>query len=63
MFPICQFYLRDGCSNPDCIFRHPASEQETVFCVNYARGFCAKGPKCTEKHLKCDASQRATIQQ
>lgn len=52
MLPVCQFFLKGECTNPDCIFRHPSGDLHKVFCVNYAYGFCPKGPKCTELHYK-----------
>ena len=61
MFPICQFYINRQCTNPDCIYRHPTTEKETLFCVDYARGFCAQGPKCSQKHDKFTADERRHI--
>jgi len=63
MLPICQFYIRGECTNGNCMFRHPTDEWDDVFCIAYARGFCARGESCTERHVKRGIKQRDNIQQ
>lgn len=50
--PICQFFVKGECNNSDCIFLHPTHERVDLYCIAYAKGFCAKGPSCAEYHDK-----------
>ena len=63
MLPICQFFIRGGCTNGDCMFRHPTNESDDVFCIAYARGFCPRGDSCTERHVQRTARDREHIGQ
>lgn len=57
LLPVCYFYTRGTCMNPNCQFRHPVGVEDTVFCVAYARGFCKLGPKCEKKHEQLSADE------
>lgn len=49
--PVCHFFIRNQCTNPDCPFLHP-NQTESVLCVSYARGFCKLGDKCPWQHKR-----------
>ena len=55
LWPICSFYVKGECLNADCVYRHelPPSLKKPA-CVDYAKGFCAKGPTCYYRHIKRD---------
>jgi hypothetical protein len=55
--PICKFFLQGKCTNDDCSFKHelPPSTTHVERCVDYATGFCARGPRCPLTHIKRSA--------
>lgn len=61
LLPICRFFLKGCCTNGDCKFRHPVSEQSDLYCVAYARGFCPRGAKCDERHIQHSEQERRNI--
>lgn len=54
LFPVCHFFNKEEgrCNNPDCVFRHPTTKDGDIICVAYARGFCERGEKCSDRHVK-----------
>jgi len=52
LMPICQFFIKDGCTNDNCQFKHekPHPKRKPP-CLAYDRGFCRMGPKCLEGHF------------
>jgi hypothetical protein len=57
--PICKFYLQGKCLNDECMYRHTlppsARGRHTSPCLDYATGFCARGPRCPQEHVRRDA--------
>ena len=53
LWPICSFFVKGACLNIDCTFRHqlPPSLNKPP-CLQFAKGFCAKGSDCYYKHVK-----------
>lgn len=50
----CQFYNQNGyCQNGDeCLYVHIKEDQKLPKCDDYEAGFCAKGPRCTKRHVR-----------
>jgi cleavage and polyadenylation specificity factor subunit 4 len=60
--PICKFFLHSKCEHgQECVFRHvlPPSTLLTNPCLDFALGFCAQGPTCSQQHLKRAVPSRA----
>lgn len=47
--PVCVKYLVGKCSG--CIFSHVRVDKDAPVCVDFARGYCSLGKKCTKKHI------------
>jgi cleavage and polyadenylation specificity factor subunit 4 len=50
----CQFYNQNGyCQNGDeCLYLHVKEESRLPLCEDYNRGFCEKGPRCENRHVR-----------
>ncbi|KAH9825188.1 hypothetical protein DFH28DRAFT_878486 [Melampsora americana] len=52
--PECWFFGKYGfCSNGDeCMYLHVDERMRVLECMDYRRGFCSKGPTCSQKHIR-----------
>lgn len=58
--PICRFYVQAKCTNDACGYKHIVSEsaKRRDVCLDYALGFCPRGPKCGSDHIRRAAPTR-----
>lgn len=52
--PECWFFGKYGfCSNGDeCMYLHVDERMRVLECMDFRRGFCPKGPGCSQKHIR-----------
>ncbi|KAH0842115.1 hypothetical protein AYO21_00251 [Fonsecaea monophora] len=50
----CQFYNQNGyCQNGDeCLYVHVKEGSKLPMCEDYNKGFCEKGPRCPNRHVR-----------
>lgn len=50
----CQFFNQNGyCQNGDeCLYVHVKEDSKLPMCEDYNRGFCEKGPRCPNRHVR-----------
>lgn len=50
----CQFFNQNGyCQNGDeCLYVHVKEDSKLPLCEDYNKGFCEKGPRCPNRHVR-----------
>eukprot|EP01125_Pyxidicula_operculata_P002140 TRINITY_DN1207_c0_g1_i1.p1 TRINITY_DN1207_c0_g1~~TRINITY_DN1207_c0_g1_i1.p1 ORF type:complete len:183 (-),score=5.94 TRINITY_DN1207_c0_g1_i1:28-576(-) len=51
--PVCVFFLKGVCTNPNCMYLHAKVNSNAALCPDFQKlGYCPRGPTCKLKHEK-----------